>query len=186
MLSLILFSLVTNSFAQSSDLINCSSVTPMAGFQVQNYTGRWYEIEYTLNPWQTHESCTAFLYQYDANNNTLEIRGRTLNINTRLRHQCDGITKINNDNPASMLIYLPPFALPVPINFIIVDTDYENYGAAIQCSATEPSLPNAWLIGRKRTLERKYILRGERALRANGIPTNRLVYNRHPNCPEDW
>lgn len=60
------------------------------------------------------------------------------NFSTRLRHQCDGITKINNDNPASMLIYLPPFALPVPINFIIVDTDYENYGAAIQCSAGEP------------------------------------------------
>ncbi|XP_074102017.1 apolipoprotein D-like [Cotesia typhae] len=182
MLVLFFFSLIASSVAQFLGLSKCAFIQPMPNFQINNFTGRWYEIERTDNSWQIFESCTIIDYVFNRNNNTLDIHGHVINTETGARQHWDGVGLVDPNNPASMVVQLPPLAQVEMANYNIVDTDYRNYLVAVQCVTRGLSPPNGWLLSRRRDLDQRYISRGEQILRENGVSMLTLITNDQRNC----
>ncbi|KAG8037735.1 hypothetical protein G9C98_005946 [Cotesia typhae] len=103
-------------------------------------------------------------------------------IQTGARQHWDGVGLVDPNNPASMVVQLPPLAQVEMANYNIVDTDYRNYLVAVQCVTRGLSPPNGWLLSRRRDLDQRYISRGEQILRENGVSMLTLITNDQRNC----
>jgi len=171
--------------AQVPGFGRCPKPAVKSNFQLNNYTGSWYEIESTfLIIFQVGLKCVKATY--------------SLNADGSIRVQNDGYNSMSNKEtsivgkavvpdpsvPAKLAVNFPTSgrASTPTANYWVLDTDYENYSIVYSC--TDLWLFHAdivWVLGRKKELEPALLEEIKGKLKSAGIRTGVLA-KRDQSC----
>ncbi|KAF2348293.1 Lipocalin/cytosolic fatty-acid binding domain, partial [Trinorchestia longiramus] len=116
----------------------CQDVTPMQGFDVSKFYGRWYinEVFEAVNTCMTLD----FEEKTDNSNEIKASQGRQISpldaINVKHTTNYAGtIIKGDSETPARMRVKWPVSGIFGSLTYTVVDTDYTNYALTFECAS---------------------------------------------------
>jgi len=146
---------------------SCPKVQLKEKFDLNQYLGRWYEVEKYPN-WFEKGSCNGAMYKLEedgrvAVNNSELLKGGEFNF-------AIGEARVNpsGGNPASLQVR---FSKWQPWGqYLVLDTDYENYTVVYSCSnLLVTRLEFLWIMSRERTLSTENMEKIYTMLKGYGI-----------------
>ncbi|XP_053205004.1 apolipoprotein D-like [Panonychus citri] len=146
--TLFVFALIGSAFCAS-----CPK-PPTVGddFDITKFGGRWFEVVRTTGFTEDGLTCVTadFDLRPDGDFNTTNSAFRK-NGQRATEYGTAKRVKGGQKNELAMV----SSAIPIPINFYIIETDYDNYAAAYTCIGVPPlfSYETAWIFSRTNTLD---------------------------------
>lgn len=135
-------------------------------FKIEDYLGKWYEIERYLNIFQSNESTCTFA-TYDLKKNG-DIKVINSNIKGGKTSSVEGTAKLSfpDEVPVQGKISVSFFNKPFVPNYFVMETDYTNYSIVWNCKdvGENESHEMAWVLSRSTELTEEIQLKVNKAV----------------------
>ena len=107
----------------------CENIAPIAGFNLSNYLGRWYEQYRDLNiPFEQGRECVVAKYTNNTTPNGFNIVNSQYNPSTKQLESIEGRAECEKSTCAVKFEGVPQEG-----QYIVVDTDYTTYAIVYSC-----------------------------------------------------
>lgn len=174
----LLISLVCLAFC-NGQIVNsggCPPVTPIQNFDIQRFSGQWYEIsKYPF--YFANGRCVVANYFIDARNNI------NITVNFMVNKQKKTIQQYASLRGTSGLWNFTIPSLKVESQYAIIATDYSNWAVTYACGKFAGfSAKMVWIISRTRTMSQEFMIQAIAALNNQNLPTQQLVPTDQNNC----
>uniref|UniRef100_A0A1A9UMR1 Apolipoprotein D n=1 Tax=Glossina austeni TaxID=7395 RepID=A0A1A9UMR1_GLOAU len=157
-------------------------VETVADFDVDRYTGRWYEHEKYPVIFEFGGKCIYAEY-HDLGNNEVSVFNYQKNKFPGLGSSITGTAKVVSSG--KLEVRFDGFAaLAGPGNYWVLDTDYENFSVVYSC-ADFLGIVNTkviWILTRERFPEKQIVAQARDAITSHGFSLRGLVKTDQSNC----
>jgi apolipoprotein D and lipocalin family protein len=90
----------------------------------------------------------------------------------------------NPNEPGRLILQLNIGPVPTKGNYLVIDTDYENYSLVYACEKELTFVKElAWILSRKKTLDAKVIASARDTLHSYGVDISKFTVTDQSNCP---
>uniref|UniRef100_A0A1B0G8V7 Apolipoprotein D n=1 Tax=Glossina morsitans morsitans TaxID=37546 RepID=A0A1B0G8V7_GLOMM len=162
---------------------SCSkSVETVADFDVNKYTGRWYEHEKYPAIFEFGGKCIYAEY-HDLGNNEVSVFNFQKNKLSGLGSSITGTAKVVSSG--KLEVRFDGFAaLAGPGNYWVLGTDYENFSVVYSCSdfVGVVNTKVIWILTRQRFPEEKIVAQARDVIASHGFSLTNLVKTDHSHC----
>ncbi|CAF4863578.1 unnamed protein product [Pieris macdunnoughi] len=143
--------LVATASAQIPSLGWCPDYQPMANFNINRFLGNWFEEERYFTVSELGTRCVNTKYESTPEGRII-VSNEITNSLTGMKRVLEGtLQMIGREGEGRMVIKYASLPVPYDNEFVILDTDYDNYAVMWACSGVGPvHIQNAWILTRER------------------------------------
>lgn len=149
------------------------SVTPVKGFEIQKYLGRWYEIARLDHSFERGLECVTADYSLREDGG-VKVVNRGFSITKNQWREAQGKAFFVNESNEGYLKV--SFFGPFYGAYVVFDLDRENYQYAF---VTGPDKSYLWLLSRTPTVESTILAKFIGEAKKLGYETEKLIYVNH-------
>ncbi|KAK9869283.1 hypothetical protein WA026_003036 [Henosepilachna vigintioctopunctata] len=162
---------------------DCPVVTVVENFDIDKYSGRWYEHFTYPRPQEIQGKCNTADY-WNNHNRTMGIRNTQLNQATGKLEYANGYARpLANPKEAKFLVNLD-IGSHRDATYWILESDYTSYAVVWSCTPiSDKSLAIVWLLSREKTLSGEVAVKLFNVLDKFNISLDPLKYTDQTNCP---
>ncbi|XP_067124045.1 apolipoprotein D-like [Centruroides vittatus] len=160
----------------------------MENFDIEQFAGRWYEIERTLSIFETLWNCPTTQISITGEGIQFERGAFASLFNRNHYHRIlrSKLTAPDSRRPSRMEFTMR--GITEPVKYVVLDTDYGNYSLVWSCYESRPlggalgHFEYVWLLSRTPKMEPTFQQSLYTLLDDNGIRRFYLTKNRMNNC----
>ncbi|HOX99826.1 MAG TPA: lipocalin family protein [Smithellaceae bacterium] len=158
-------------------LVGCAGlppgVTPVDGFQLERYLGKWYEIARLDHSFERGLSSVSAEYSLRPDGGVRVVNRGYVAGEGRWKEAKGRAVFVNRPDQGFLKV---SFFGPFYGSYVIMELDRKNYGWALVCG---PNRSYLWILARSTTLEEETKNRLIAKAAALGFETDKLIYVRH-------
>ncbi|KAK6631218.1 hypothetical protein RUM43_014315 [Polyplax serrata] len=148
---IVIAAVATCALAQVPGFGWCPDYSPMADFDLNRYTGVWYEAERYFTVLEAGSRCVRSNYTKGLDGK-FRVSNEITNRLTGIRRVVDGVVQnIGKGGEGKISVKYSTLPVPVDTQYSVLDTDYDNYSVVWSCSSLGPiNTQSAWVMTRQR------------------------------------
>ncbi|KAL0268961.1 UNVERIFIED_CONTAM: hypothetical protein PYX00_010722 [Menopon gallinae] len=149
--TLLLLAVVGFASAQVPGFGWCPDYSPMEEFDLNRYTGVWYEAERYFTVLEAGSRCVRSNYTRGIDGK-FRVSNEITNRLTGIRRVLDGVVQnIGKGGEGKISVRYNTLPVPIDTQYSVLDTDYDTYSVVWSCSSLGPiNTQNAWVMTRER------------------------------------
>merc|ERR1712142_637483 len=181
-----ILTLVLVTLAIAAQAFKCPQPQTKPDFDVTRYLGNWYQVEGTTT-FFLPKGTTCVRATYGAKDDgSVSVHNVCTKVSGELSEVCGYAKVIDPKVPGKLAVYFPQ--APVPGDYQVLDTDYENYAAVYSCASILGvfKYETTYVLQRSQSRNQTAIDEAKAAYERNNISTDNFVrFESGPNCKYD-
>ncbi|XP_045478258.1 uncharacterized protein LOC123683308 [Harmonia axyridis] len=164
----------------------CPDVDVQKNFDLNKYTGRWYEAEKYFANFELGKKCIFADYSV-FENGTMRVLNQDINSKTQKKSSIEGNARLaGKPDEAKLLVNFPARGARVDAPYWILETDYDNYAVVWACSEyPRVSTKYAWILTRKRNQSEDILNKAYNVFERLNLSKKDLFKTDQTDCPID-
>lgn len=157
----------------------CPYISSVPNFNLFQFTGQWYDIAHIPIPTVNLGKCVVLNCVIDYSNIV------RISVNYYDGKQIQQINNAFTINNASGVYFVQVPMINLRFEFIVVDTDYDNYAAIYACAKLATlKIQLIWILSRQSTLSKDIYKNIISNLKRQKLPYKKLKTVGQSNCPQ--
>ncbi|XP_026478685.1 apolipoprotein D-like [Ctenocephalides felis] len=167
----------------------CPDVQVVQDFKVDEYLGKWYEIEKYFAIFELGGKCISAVYGKHPNDtDAITVVNKQINQIFGTSSQVEGYAKFEDPSSTEAKLTVTFTSLPVSNSgkYWVLGTDYENYAVVWSCSsAAYLNGQFAWILARERKPSEEILEKAYAVIEQNNLSKFYLMKTNQDDCPEE-
>ncbi|KAG5894325.1 hypothetical protein JTB14_004369 [Gonioctena quinquepunctata] len=178
--------ILTGITAQVPFFGRCPEIKTVQNFDVERYSGKWYEAERYFAVFEFGGKCVTADYEIDSND-TVNVVNQQISTFTGIHSSLEGrANQISRSDDAKLTVNFPSLPVDFDAPYWVVGTDYDSYSVVWSCNDFGIlSTRNAWILTRKKVPSLKTMEKAYKTVDKHGISRAYFIRTDQKNCPQN-
>ncbi|XP_014481899.1 PREDICTED: apolipoprotein D-like [Dinoponera quadriceps] len=165
----------------------CPNLETMPNFEIERYSGKWYEVERYFALFEFGGKCVTATYNM-SENGSIKILNKQISALTGVASSIEGIARLigRSDDP-KLTVTFPSLPLPIDAPYWVLDSDYKSYAVVWSCTNLGVfNIRNVWILTREPKPPIAVLEKAYQVIDKNNISRAYFIRTDQKNCPDSY